>query len=83
VAIELDTLLRDALRQHATAIYEASDPSLSPWPEDPDSSLLRFSNAITGVLDTCREFEDQGVWEVPREVRLRLAVSLGIVAVAE
>lgn len=82
MALDLDALVRDALKQHAMAIYQATDPSMSPWPDDADSSLLRFSSAIVEVLDTCQEWENQGVWEVPREVRLRLAVSLGLVAIA-
>ncbi|MCG8926614.1 hypothetical protein [Lentzea sp. CC55] len=44
-----------ALQRHAAAHYEACEPALSPWPDDPDGSTLRFSRVIREVLDWAAE----------------------------
>lgn len=82
VTENVDALIRNALRDHAQALYEAGDPSLSPWPDDPDGSLLRFSEAIRTVLDACREWEDRPPVNptlIPGGLRMRLAFSLGLI----
>lgn len=79
---DVDALIRDALRKHAQAHYEAGDPNLSPWPDDPDGSLLRFSNAITAMLDCWRELDawpPVNVLHVPEAMRLRLAIALELI----
>jgi hypothetical protein len=65
--------IRDALARHAVALYEASDPALSPWPEDPDGSTLRFSRAIAAALDVCDEWDWPGAPAVARQVRRCIA----------
>ncbi len=75
----LDKLIRDALQQHARALYEHGDPNLSPWPDDPDGSLLRLSAAITEVLDCCRDLDTVGpphVQTALAALRVRLAQAL-------
>lgn len=79
---DLDTLIRDALRKHAAAHYEAGDPDLSPWPDDPDGSLLRLSNALTTMLDCWQEMElltPVNVHIIPDAMRTRLAIALELV----
>ncbi len=49
--MNLDQQIRAALDQHSAALYEACEPSLSPWPDDPDGSTLRFASTIRAVLD--------------------------------
>lgn len=83
MTLDVDALVRDALRQHAAAVCEAGDPTMSPWSDDPDGGLSRFSCAITEVLNACRDAENEGAWKVPREVRIRLGLSLGVIKINE
>ena len=78
---DLDALIRDALREHARAYYEAGDPNLSPWPDDPDGSLLRLSEAIVTMLDALKEIEalpPVSPFLIPDGLRQRLATALDL-----
>ncbi|WP_329793851.1 hypothetical protein V1227_18720 [Lentzea sp. DG1S-22] len=48
---DLSNYVVGALQRHAAALYEACEPSLSPWPDDPDGSTLRFAGVIRDLLD--------------------------------
>lgn len=40
-----------ALHRYTAAVYEACEPSLSPWPDDPDAGELRIVSALDDVAE--------------------------------
>lgn len=82
---DLDKAIRAALHQHSAALYEACEPSLSPWPDDPDGSTLRFSRTILDLLDWAngleKDFEGNPSAvgrSFAEQVRTVIATSLGV-----
>lgn len=54
--------------RYSAAMYEATDPALGPWPDDPDGGGMRVILALRAALVVCGQAEQSGSVYVPTAV---------------